>query len=249
MLELKNVSMMFDNTGKDVLQNVNITIQEGEFICMVGPSGAGKSTLLNLIAGLIKPSSGEIILDGKQVTGPGSDRVVMFQESALFPWMNVMDNVKFGMKMAGLSKEEQEKRAAKYLEMVHMNGYEKYKINHLSGGMKQRVQLARALAMDSKILLMDEPFSALDKQTINILRDEVASIWQKTGKTIILITHSVEEAMFFADKVYLMSAKEHTITKTYDIGIPRPRDIENEQFLHLRKEILHEIREQMAVIK
>ena len=246
MLSLNGVEKTYENTGKAVLEDINLTIREGEFICMVGPSGSGKSTLLNCIAGLEMPTGGEILLDGEPIKKPGADRVVMFQESALFPWLNVLENVRFGMKMIGIDAKEQKDRAMHYLEMVHMAQYAHYAVSHLSGGMKQRVQLARALAMDSRILLMDEPFSALDKQTINILRDEVERIWEETNKTILFITHSVEEAVFFADRIYLMSAKSHTIAKTYEISLPRPRHIEQKEFLDIRRDILDEIRMQMA---
>lgn len=190
-LILKNVSKTFDDTNQATLRNVDLEIKQGEFLCVVGRSGCGKSTLLNLIAGLEKPTTGEIILNGRPVTGPGADRTVMFQEHALFPWLNVIENVKFGMEMTGVPKEEQEKRADKYLEMMQLNEYREYAIHQLSGGMRQRVALARAFTMDSDILLMDEPFSALDKQTSNRLRKELQDIWMQTKKTIFFITHSV----------------------------------------------------------
>ena len=175
-LKIENVSKMYPNTKKAILKDVSLEVMPGEFVCLVGPSGCGKSTLLNLIAGLELPSEGKITLNGKEITGPGSDRVVMFQEPALFPWLNVIDNVKFGMKAAGMEEREQEERAEKYLRMVHLLNYRNYKISELSGGMRQRAALARALTMDSQVLLMDEPFSALDKQTKNILRDEIEKI-------------------------------------------------------------------------
>ncbi len=169
MLELKNVSKIYDN-DTDTLNNINLTIEEGSFTCIVGASGSGKSTLLKLIAGLEKPTSGEIILDGNPVVSPSSERTVMFQESALFPWLSVIDNIKFGLDIAGFSKQEKERRSMYYLRMVNLEAYRDYAVHQLSGGMKQRVSFARALAMDSKMLLMDEPFSALDKQTTNHLR-------------------------------------------------------------------------------
>lgn len=181
-LILKNVSKTFDDTNQATLRNVDLEIKQGEFLCVVGRSGCGKSTLLNLIAGLEKPTTGEIILNGRPVTGPGADRTVMFQEHALFPWLNVIENVKFGMEMTGVPKEEQEKRADKYLEMMQLNEYREYAIHQLSGGMRQRVALARAFTMDSDILLMDEPFSALDKQTSNRLRKELQDIWMQKKK-------------------------------------------------------------------
>ena len=166
---------------------------------------------MNLIAGLEKPTEGEILLNGKPVTGPGADRVVMFQEHALFPWLNVIQNVKFGMEIAGVPKEEQEEKAMKYLRMMQLEDYADYAVHQLSGGMRQRVALARAFTLDSEILLMDEPFSALDKQTSNRLRKELQDIWMQTGKTIFFITHSVEEAVYLGDRVVVMSAEKGNI--------------------------------------
>ena len=196
-LILENVGKTFENTGQATLKNINLEIQPGEFLCVVGKSGCGKSTLLNLIAGLEAPTEGRILLNGKEVKGPGSERTVMFQEHALFPWLNVIQNIKFGMKINGVPKEEQEIRAEKYLKMMQLEQYKDYAIHQLSGGMRQRVALARAFTMDSDILLMDEPFSALDKQTSNHLRKELQDIWMQTHKTIFFITHSVEEFTFF----------------------------------------------------
>ena len=164
-LVLKNVSKVFEDSKEDVLNEINLEIEKGEFVCVVGRSGCGKSTLLNLIAGLEKPTEGEILLNSCPVTGPGSDRIVMFQEHALFPWLNVIQNVEFGMKIAGIPQKEREERALSNLRMVGLEEYKDYAIHQLSGGMRQRVALARALTLDSEILLMDEPFSALDKQT------------------------------------------------------------------------------------
>ena len=208
---------------------------------MVGRSGCGKSTLLNLIAGLEKPTSGEILLNGKPVTGPGADRTVMFQEHALFPWLNVIQNVKFGMEMTGVPKEEQERRADKYLEMMQLNDYREYAIHQLSGGMRQRVALARAFTMDSEILLMDEPFSALDKQTSNRLRKELQDIWMQTKKTIFFITHSVEEAVFLGDRIAVMSAAKGSIRNIVDVELDRPRHVYDEKFIEYRHRILDEI--------
>ncbi len=252
-LQLQTISKIFDSAktkkkealpeeiAKETLQEIDLTVEQGEFICIVGPSGCGKSTLLNLVAGLDQPTKGEILLEGKPITGPGSDRVVMFQESALYPWLTVLENVKFGLKIAGYSKSEQEKIAEHYLKMVELWHCKDYPIHQISGGMKQRTALARALALDSKLLLMDEPFSALDKQTINILRAELEQIWEKTGKTILYVTHSVEEAVYFADRVVVMSENPGRIREIIPIGLPRPRDIESNDFLALRKHILSQI--------
>lgn len=246
-LQLNSLSKQFKNSEKETLQDINLTIEEGEFICVVGPSGCGKSTLLNLVAGLDLPTEGEIILDGEKVTGPGADRVVMFQESALYPWLNVKENVLFGLQAKGLSKDEQNEIAEKYLKMVQLWHYKEYPIHQISGGMKQRTALARALAMDSKLLLMDEPFSALDKQTINILRAELEEIWEKTGKTVLYITHSVEEAIYFADRVVVMAENPGRIKEIIPIDLPRPRNIEGEKFMALRKRILEQV--QLSAMK
>ena len=240
-LQLNSISKVFRETKKETLQDISLEVEKGEFICIVGPSGCGKSTLLNLVAGLDSPTSGEILLDGRAVTGPGADRVVMFQEAALYPWLNVMENVMFGLEAAGHTKAEQKSIAQTYLKMVQLWNYRDYPIHQISGGMKQRTALARALALDSKLLLMDEPFSALDKQTINILRAELEAIWEKTKKTILYVTHSVEEAIYFADRVIVMAENPGQIKEISPIGFPRPRDIEAPEFTALRREILDQV--------
>lgn len=248
LIKVEHVSKIFEGTVKETLQDINLEIKEGEFICLVGPSGCGKSTLLNLIAGLDEATSGQILFDGKKVTGPGPERAVMFQESALFPWLTVGDNVKFGMKMAGLSEKEQQDKMKKYLDMVSLSEFENYYPKEISGGMKQRTALARALALDSRMLLMDEPFSALDKQTINMLRTELETIWEKTGKTILFVTHSVEEAVYFADRVVILSDNPGEIKEIIPIDLPRPRQIEDEAFIRLRGTILKKVRREVEKI-
>lgn len=247
-LKLCGVTKQYGQSKNLTLDSIDLTIEDGEFICIVGPSGCGKSTLLNLIAGLESVTEGEILLDDVKVQEPGADRAVMFQESALFPWLNVKENVMFGMQLAHLNKEEQEKRADYYLKMVQLYAFREYPIHQLSGGMKQRTALARALCLDSRLLLMDEPFSALDKQTINLLRDEVEVIWMKTKKTILFVTHSVEEAVFFADRVIVLSENPGRIKAIHKIDVPRPRHIESEEFLKLRKLILDEVRKEVQKV-
>lgn len=237
MLEIKNLNKVYDRETH-TLKDINLTVEDGLFTCIVGASGSGKSTLLKLIAGLEEPTSGEILLDGEKIKGPSRERMVMFQESALFPWLSVIENVKFGMDIAGFSKEEQEERAMHYLRMVHLENYKDFAVHQLSGGMKQRVAFARALTLDSKMLLMDEPFSALDKQTTNHLRKELENIWEQTKKTVLLITHSVEEAVFFADRVLFLSRSGHDIENEIHIDLPRPRDIKSPEFLKFRSQIL-----------
>ncbi len=240
-LQLNSINKVFENTKKEkkeTIRDVSLEVEEGEFICLVGPSGCGKSTVLNLVAGLLPLSSGEIVLDGEKVQGPGADRVVMFQEAALFPWLNVIQNVMFGLDAAGYSKKEQREIAEKYLRMVQLWNYRDYPVHQISGGMKQRVALARSLALDSKLLLMDEPFSALDKQTINVLREELEAIWEKHKKTILYVTHSVEEAVYFADRVVVMSGNPGQIREIIPVDLERPRKVEEDAFVAIRKRIL-----------
>ena len=196
-LEIKNVNRTFEGSEKETLKDISLHIEEGEFVCIVGPSGCGKSTILNIVAGLDHPTGGELYLDGEKITGPGADRVVMFQEHALFPWLNVLENVKFGMRMMGIPKEEQSRRAEHYLKMVQLWDFRNYRIHEISGGMRQRTALARALCLDGPVLLMDEPFSALDKQTTNKLRADLEEIWEETGKTVLFVTHSGRKRYFW----------------------------------------------------
>lgn len=247
-LIINSISKVFDNSSKHTLKDINLKINDGEFVCIIGASGCGKSTLLNIIAGLEKPTNGEVILDGMLITKPNSDRVVMFQEPALFPWLNVIENVKFGMDIADINKEEQERKAMYYLNMVRLSDFKNYHIHELSGGMKQRVSLARALTLDSKILLMDEPFSALDKQTKNLLRDEIQDIWIKTKKTVLFVTHSVEEAVFFGDKIVMLEANPGRIKEIYNVSIERPRHIESKEFIELRAHILGQVRKEVEKV-
>ncbi len=241
-LVIQGLNKHFDNSDKATLNEIDLEIESGEFVCIVGASGCGKSTLLNLVAGLEKPTGGKILLDGKEVTGPGADRTVMFQEHGLFPWLNVIENVKFGMKLAGVPKDEQEQKAMHYLKMVHLEDYKDYPIHQISGGMRQRTALARALTMDSKVLLMDEPFSALDKQTSNRLREELQRIWMETKKTILFITHSVEEAVYLGDRVVALSPNTGRIASIISIDIERPRHVYSPEFVELRHKIMEQVR-------
>lgn len=248
-LVLKDVSKCFEDAGQSTLNHIDLEIHDGEFLCIVGKSGCGKSTLLNLVAGLEQPTQGEILLNGQKVTGPGADRVVMFQEHALFPWRNVIENVRFGMEIAGIPKEEQEEKAMYYLRMMQLEKYRDYPIGRLSGGMRQRVALARALTLDSKLLLMDEPFSALDKQTSNRLRRELQDIWMNMEKTILFVTHSVEEAVYLGDRVVVMSDETGTVKDIIEIGLKRPRYVYDEEFVQYRRRILCEVQGEEEVWK
>ena len=244
-LVLEKVTKRFAAADTDTLRDVDLTVRKGEFICLIGPSGCGKTTLLNIIAGLETPSEGRVVLDGVPIERPGPDRVVLFQEDALFPWLTVIENVKFGLKLAGKTKAQQEEAALHYLRMVQLAHFRDYRPHQLSGGMKQRAALARSLAMESKILLMDEPFAALDKQTKNKLREEVEALWSHSRFTALFVTHSVEEAVFFADRIIMMGTNPGRIIKEFDIDFPRPRQIEARGFISLRAEILHQVRKEV----
>ena len=238
---IDHVSKRYD-TGPIVLEDINLEIGAHEFICILGPSGCGKSTLLNIIAGLDNASKGKIFVDGKPISGPSSDRVMMFQNSSLFPWLTVIENIKFGLKLKKLSKSEQNDIANKYLRLVKLEYYKNYQVYQLSGGMQQRVTLARSLAIESPYLLMDEPFSSLDKQTINILREELKSIWIRLRNTIIYVTHSVEEAIFFADRIIMISANPGKIKRIFDVNLVRPRNPNDDEIVNLKRMILNELR-------
>ena len=249
-LVIENVSKRFQSKNKEinVLEKINLEVQKGKFICILGPSGCGKSTLLNIIAGLEKPSEGKVFLNGREVLSPGPDRVVMFQESALFPWLKVIDNVEFGMKIRGVPKKERHERALKYLKMVHLTKFKDVYVHQLSGGMKQRVALARALTLDSEVLHMDEPFAALDSQTKNILLLELQRIWWETKKTIIFVTHNIEEAVLLADKVVVMSSNPGKIKKVFEIRLARPRLLDNPDIVYMISAIMKELKDEVEKI-
>jgi NitT/TauT family transport system ATP-binding protein len=208
------------------LDNVSLTVKEGEFVCLVGPSCCGKSTLLNIIAGLDRPDQGQVLADGKAVTGPGRERMMMFQEPALFPWLDTVGNVLFGLKLkANLSGAERREVAAFYLKLVGLEKFMRASIHELSGGMKQRVALARALAPNPRVLLMDEPFASLDALTREQLYGDIQRIWQERRKTIVFVTHNVREAACLGDRVVLFSPHPGRIREQFAIDLPRPRDI------------------------
>ena len=247
---LEHVSKRFTHNGSSipVLEDINLTIEAGEFVCLVGPSGCGKSTLIHLIAGLEKTSSGRILVDGVPVEGPGRDRVVVFQEAALFPWLTVQENVEFGLKMMGIPPTQRQEKANEYLKMVHLTRFTQAYPHQLSGGMKQRVAIARALAMDPKILLMDEPFGALDAQTRRLLHEELLEIWQATHKTVFFITHNVREATVLGDKVLTISARPGRIKKGFAIHLPRPRRESDPHLIVIQQRILLSIQEEIAKV-
>ena len=208
------------------LDHINLQVRAGEFVCIVGPSGCGKSTLLHLIAGLHSPTSGQVRVDGRPVDGPGTDRILIFQDHGLFPWLTVAENVEFGMKMKGLPKAERQEKTRDYLRLVHLAKFEKSYIHQLSGGMRQRVAIARALATEPDVLLMDEPFAALDAQTRDLLHDELERLWAETGRTIVFVTHNVREAVRLGDRVVLLAFRPGRVKEEFLVNLPRPRHME-----------------------
>ena len=241
-VQIKNVVKVFNGRNGEMvaLNGVSLDIHENEFVCVVGPSGCGKSTLLNIIAGLLEPTSGEVYCDGKLVEGTGTDRGVVFQQYALFPWLTVKKNVRFALEMRGIKGKEADELAMKYLEKVDLVKFADHYPKELSGGMKQRVAISRAYAAEPQVLLMDEPFGALDAQTRTQLQSELLETWERDRKTCFFITHDVDEAIILAQKVIVMSARPGRIKEIIDIDIPYPRGQETKmspRFLELKNHI------------
>lgn len=243
-LEAKNIVKYFshDSHKLKALGGVDLKVESGDFVCLIGPSGCGKSTFLRIVAGLEKPDEGQILFDGRPVNETGPERIMVFQEGALFPWLTVQDNVEFGLKMAGIPKEERAKISHRYLDMMQLTKFTDSYTYQLSTGMKQRVAIARALVMDPDVLLMDEPFAALDAQTRDLLLVEMQLIWEKTKKTILFVTHSVAEAAVLGTKVAVFSNRPSTIKKEVDNDFPRPRVSEDESLLKFQQDLLSELR-------
>jgi len=246
-LRLSGVSRSFPTARGALvaLENINLEVSEGEFLCLIGPSGCGKSTLLNLMAGLDQPTSGEIWMDGRRIEGPGTERLVIFQELGLFPWLTVQENVEFGLRMQGLSKQERRARSQQYLRLVHLSGFETSYVHQLSGGMKQRVALARSLVTEPDVLLMDEPFAALDAQTRDLLHEELARLWAETGKTIVFVTHNVREAVRLGGRVILLTFRPGRIKSEFVITLPRPRHLEDPELALTAREVLAQLKEEI----
>ena len=234
-----------DKAETVALENVNLDVQENEFVVIVGPSGCGKSTFLHLVAGFESLSEGELLFDGHPVTGPGADRGYVFQHSTLFPWRTVLKNIMFGLEQKGVGKDECESIARKYVRLVGLSGFEDAYPHTLSGGMKQRAEIARVLAYGPEVLLMDEPFGALDAQTRKVMQVELERIWETEKKTVVMVTHSVIEAVYLADRVFVMTARPGTIKAEIPIELPRPRDYTDSDFLRYRKEILDLLEEEV----
>ena len=237
----ENVGMSFLREGKalQVLENIDLEVGDGEFVCLLGPSGCGKSTLLSAMAGFLKPTSGEIRIDGEIVKGPDPRRIFVFQERGVFPWLTVEGNIGFGL--SRLSRSERAQHVEHYIRMVGLEGFEKSYPHELSGGMKQRVEVARALAVNPDVMFLDEPFGALDSITRMVMRGELLRIWQAERKTILFVTHDIDEAVQLADRVVVMSARPGRIQQIVSIDIPHPRDISSRRYLELRDGILNQI--------
>jgi len=236
---VNNVQKVFKTRDKDVvaLKDINLEIKQGEFVCLLGPSGCGKSTLLNAVAGFALPSAGAITVDGQTVTGPGPERGMVFQEYALFPWMTVAQNIAFGLQVQKKDRAEIDLTVNQLLDLLHLKDFRDRFPKDLSGGMRQRVAIARVLALDSPIMLMDEPFGALDALTRRNLQDEVLRIWQELGKTILFVTHSIEESIYLADRIVVMTYRPGTIKRDQYVDLPRPRDPSSSAFNELKREL------------
>ena len=250
-LEAKNIVKYFshDSHKLEALGGINLKVEAGDFVCLVGPSGCGKSTFLRIIAGLEKPDEGQIMFDGHPVTETSPERIMVFQEGALFPWLKVQDNVEFGLKMAGIPKDERAKISNRYLDMMQLTKFANSYTYQLSTGMKQRVAIARALVMDPDVLLMDEPFASLDAQTRDLLLVEMQLIWERTKKTILFVTHNVAEATVLGTKVVIFSNRPSIIKKEFENNFPRPRVTENESLFKLQQDILAELRPEVKKSK
>jgi sulfonate transport system ATP-binding protein len=246
-LDLRGVCKTYRTSRGELhaLRDLDFRVPAGEFVCLLGPSGCGKTTALNIIAGLDQADRGEVLIDGRPVAGPGPDRVVIFQEAALFPWLTVRDNVAFGLAARGTSRRERHRLAEAQLEMVNLCEFATASVHELSGGMKQRVALARALALDPQVLLMDEPFAALDAQARESLHLELQTIWSATRKTIAFVTHNVREALVLGDRVLVLSARPGHVKSEFRCDLPRPRSMESHMLIDLAQSVLADLRSEL----
>jgi NitT/TauT family transport system ATP-binding protein len=240
-IEIRGIHMAFRTEESDVrvLEDIALDVREGEFVCILGPSGCGKSTLLNIVAGFLPPTSGSVRIDGEEVRGPDPRRIFVFQERGVFPWLTVEGNIGFGL--GKLPRGERERRIAHYVRLVGLEGFEKAYPHELSGGMKQRVEVARAFAVNPDVLLLDEPFGALDSITRLVMRGELLRIWQAEQKTILFVTHDIEESVQLADRVVVMTARPARIRRIVPIDLSHPRDLSSRRYLELRDGIFEEI--------
>jgi len=249
-LEIRDLNKSFakdDGSRLVVLDHITFDVKNKEFVCILGSSGCGKTTLLRMIAGLDTAESGTIVLDGEEMKGTNPKVGMVFQEYSLFPWRTVIDNIAFGLEMQGIAKEERYRIAERYLKLVNLAQFRDSFPSELSGGMRQRVAVARALALDPVLLLMDEPFGALDAQTRNMLQQELLEIWEETKKTIIFITHSVDEAVFLSDRIIVLTPRPGRICRIFPVGLPRPRDRTSPEFAQVRREVLDLINQNCSI--
>ncbi|HWP24780.1 MAG TPA: ABC transporter ATP-binding protein [Xanthobacteraceae bacterium] len=252
-IEARNVNLTFRPSNRApvrALYGFDIDVREGELLSIVGPSGCGKSTFLNILLGLIKPDSGQISMRGKAITGPGPDRAMVFQEFGLLPWRTVQSNIELGLELKGVPAEARHKISRGLIDMVGLSGFEQHYPHELSGGMKQRVGLARALATDPDVLLMDEPFAALDAQTRDLMQVELLRIWSQARKTMLFVTHQIDEAIYLSDRVLVMTKRPGHAKKIFDIDLPRPREYEmrvTPEFNELKLEIWHALKDEITV--
>lgn len=249
-VKIRGLSQDYSNAKRklEALRDINLDILDGEIVCIVGPSGCGKSTLLNLIAGFERPTWGELLVHGRSVGSPGPDRVVVFQDLGLFPWLTARGNVEFGLKVRGVLKQDRREVAERFMRMVHLEKFMDSFVHELSGGMRQRVALARALALNPDILLMDEPFTALDAQTRDYLHLELQEIWESTRKTILFVTHNVREAATLGHRVIVMTAHPGRIKKEFKVDLPRPRHIEDPGLIEVARSVMEELRGEVAAV-
>lgn len=252
LIEIDHVTRLFDDPKRGsavkALDDVSVHVARNEFLCLLGPSGCGKSTLLNLIAGFDKPSSGSVRVGGQSITAPGADRGVVFQQPTLMPWLTVWENVAFHLTMQGVGKEIRRKKAQHYIEMVNLKGFENHYPSELSGGMNQRVGIARALLMNPEVILMDEPFGALDEQTKMEMHAELVRIWRDSQSTIVFVTHGIEESLALGTHVAVMSARPGRIREMLTIDLPRPRDSTSPQFNDTKRRILQLLRPEPVAV-
>jgi NitT/TauT family transport system ATP-binding protein len=249
-IELRNVSLTFQRgeSSLEVLRDISLTVQPGEFVCIVGPSGSGKTTLLRLLDGLLAPTSGEILIGGKAVRGPGPDRGFVFQSDRLLPWRTVLDNIAFSLEARGVGKKQARDRAHELVRVTGLDGFEGHYPFEISGGMRQRVNLARALAPEPAILLMDEPFAALDAQTREVMQLELTTIWSKDRRTVVFVTHQLDEAVYLADRVVVLGSRPGRLREVVVVDVPRPRTLETKRgprFVELVDQMWLMIRDQV----
>jgi len=251
-IQAKDVNLTFTPPNRapvTALQNFNVEVGEGEFVSIVGPSGCGKSTFLNVLVGLIPPNSGEMAIRGRRIEGPGTDRAMVFQEFGLLPWRTVLNNIELGLELQGVPAASRRSVSQRYIEMVGLSGFEGHYPHELSGGMKQRVGIARALASDPEVLLMDEPFAALDAQTRDIMQAELLRIWHEAKKTVLFVTHQIEEAVYLSDRVIVMTKRPGRTKKVVKIPLPRPRDYEmrvTQEFNNLKLALWNELKDELS---